>query len=88
MVDKTSKIRTSEAFSAAPSLRPLVTGHMLKQDKSHYTYSKRFFALYDGGLLAYYAHERKFEEDVRKNKGKVRPTVKLYTTVKSFNSLW
>lgn len=42
---------------------------MFKQDKSNYTFSKRYFALYEGGLLAYYTHQRDFEEDVKKHKG-------------------
>lgn len=44
---------------------------MFKQDKSNYTFSKRYFALYEGGLLAYYTHQRDFEEDVKKHKGLV-----------------
>ena len=63
------KLRTIEAFKATPSLHPLVVGHMCKQDKSHYTFSKRYFALYDGGLLIYYTHQRAYEEDVKKHEG-------------------
>lgn len=66
-----SKQRTVEAFKDVSSLHPLVVGHMCKQDKNHYTFSKRYFALYEGGLLVYYTHERDFEEDVKKHQGLV-----------------
>ena len=66
-----AKQRTAEAFRGAPSLHPLVVGHMFKQDKNHYTFSKRYFALYGGGMLAYYTHQRDFEEDVKKHRGVV-----------------
>ena len=76
MTEKTSSsvARTVEAFKNSPSLHPLVVGHMCKQDKSRFTFSKRYFALYEGGLLAYYSHERAFKEDVKKHKGVVRDT--------------
>ena len=61
--------RTVEAFLEAPSLQPLVAGHMCKQDKTRHTFSKRYFALYDGGLLVYYTHQRDFESDVKKHHG-------------------
>ena len=67
-----SKLRTAEAFKETPSLHPLVVGHMCKQDKNRYTFSKRYFALYESGLLVYYNHERDFEEDVQKHQGVVR----------------
>lgn len=66
-----SKQRTVEAFKDASSLHPLVVGHMCKQDKNSYTFSKRYFALYEGGLLVYYTHQRDFEEDVKKHQGLV-----------------
>ena len=68
---KAAELRTVEAFKGAPSLHPLVVGHMCKQDKNRHTFSKRYFALYQGGLLAYYTHQRAYEEDVTKNKGLV-----------------
>jgi hypothetical protein len=64
-----STARTVEAFKNSSSLHPLVVGHMCKQDKSRFTFSKRYFALYEGGLLAYYSHERAFQEDVKKHEG-------------------
>lgn len=67
-----SKQRTVEAFKNVSSLHPLVVGHMCKQDKSSYTFSKRYFALYEGGLLVYYTHQKHFEEDVKKHQGLVR----------------
>lgn len=72
MTEKTAAaLRTAEAFKGAASLHPLVVGHMFKQDKSLHTFSKRYFALYQGGLLVYYSHQRDYEEDVTKNKGLV-----------------
>ena len=52
---------------------------MCKQDKSRFTFSKRYFALYEGGLLAYYSHERAFQEDVKKHEGVVRDDAIIYT---------
>ena len=65
----TIELRTVEAFKSAPSLHPLVVGHMCKQDKNGLTFSKRYFALYKGGLLVYYSHEKEFENDVKKHQG-------------------
>ena len=63
--------RTVEAFDPTSSLHPIVVGHMCKQDKSGHSFSKRYFALYEGGLLVYYTHQRDFEDDVKKHKGLV-----------------
>lgn len=63
------KLRTVEAFKNVPTFHPLVAGHMCKQDKNGLTFSKRYFALYKGGLLVYYSHEMEFENDVKKHHG-------------------
>ena len=76
-----STARTVDAFKNSPSLHPLVVGHMCKQDKSRFTFSKRYFALYEGGLLAYYSHERAFQEDVKKHEGVVRDAMSLAISV-------
>lgn len=64
-------MRVVETFKGARSLHPLVVGHMCKQDKNRHTFSKRYFALYEGGLLVYYSHQKDYENDVAKNKGMV-----------------
>ena len=64
-----TKLRTVEAFKNVPTRHPLVVGHMCKQDKNGLTFSKRYFALYKGGLLVYYSHEKEFENDVKKHQG-------------------
>ena len=56
------------------------TINMCKQDKSRFTFSKRYFALYEGGLLAYYSHERAFQEDVKKHEGVVRDAASIIYT--------
>ena len=74
----TVKLRTVEAFKDAPSLHPLVVGHMCKQDKNGLTFSKRYFALYKGGLLVYYSHEKEFENDVKKHQGIVSIKIEFW----------
>ena len=64
--------RTSDAFEVAPSRHPLVAGHMYKENKTRTMFDKRYFALYSGGLLAYYKHERNFKKDVKRHEGVVR----------------
>lgn len=73
----TKQQRTLEEFGSASSLHPLVVGHMCKQDKTGHSFSKRYFALYSGGLLAYYTHQRDYEGDVKKNKGLVSMSILL-----------
>lgn len=71
-MSKTTLVRrTSEAFEAAPSRHPLVVGHMYKENKTHTMFDKRYFALYSGGLLVYYKHERDFKKDVKRHEGVV-----------------
>lgn len=71
-MSKTTLVRrTSEAFEVAPSRHPLVVGHMYKENKTHTMFNKRYFALYNGGLLVYYKHERDFKKDVKKHEGVV-----------------
>ena len=69
------KDRTASAFAGVRSLHPLVVGHMCKQGKRNFAFAKRYFALYDGGLLAYYDHERDYTKDVKRQKGVVRINV-------------
>ena len=63
--------RTASAFATARSLHPLVVGHMCKQGKRSFAFAKRYFAIYEGGLLAYYDHERDFKNDVKRHRGVV-----------------
>jgi hypothetical protein len=42
---------------------------MCKQGKRNFAFAKRYFALYDGGLLAYYDHERDYTKEVKRHKG-------------------
>ena len=67
----TDRDRTASAFEGARTLHPLVVGHMCKQGKRNFAFSKRYFALYEGGLLAYYDHERDYLNDVKKHNGVV-----------------
>ena len=68
----TDRERAAKAFAGVRSLHPLVVGHMCKQGKRNFAFSKRYFALYEGSLLAYYDHERDYVNDVKKHKGVVR----------------
>lgn len=45
---------------------------MYKENKTRTMFNKRYFALYSGGLLAYYNHERDFKKDVKRHEGVVR----------------
>ena len=84
--NKHLKQQTREAFKAAPSLHPLVVGHMCKQDKRHLIFNRRYFALYDGGLLAYYNHEKDFTNDVKRHQGVVNIICNLAFSISSNSS--